>query len=178
MTVLVYGHKQVVPPSGGGTGGTGGGTGGTGGGTGGTGGGTGGTGGGTTPPPPPIATPSDPPIVIGSAAVSVRALATSTVEVNVSYNVGQTATTKCTFRVGRTPIDPPSVVLTLTTPSGVAQAVTGGFLHDSVGEYLYDFTAASRGAWTVTWVGSGTITDENGHVRTYTAVESKRVRVS
>lgn len=65
------------------------------------------------------------------------------------------------------PVDPTTVTIILTDPSGVATTVSVGIVRDSVGAYHYDWTPQMAGVWTIRYQGSGAIVTANVPVSVY-----------
>lgn len=85
------------------------------------------------------------------------------------------------FTLDGDPYEPDTVTLTITPPTGAATVLVyptaTTILHDTVNEYLFDIEFDQTGPWHVEWVGEGTWTDENTHVREYLQTERQTFRV-
>jgi hypothetical protein len=84
----------------------------------------------------------------------------------MAYAVQTEVQLKATFTNRQTlqPIDPTTVTLTLTDPSGNQTVITvggSGIVRQSTGVYYYNWIGDVAGAWTVRWQGTGAAVASN-----------------
>jgi len=75
--------------------------------------------------------------------------------VSGSYFIGQQVVISVVFTVSGVATDPTTVTLLITDPNGTVTSVTP--VHDSTGNYHYNFLTVTPGQHEYRWVGTGAV---------------------